>query len=90
MIKKLFPMTLRPQAHDIITFWLFNTLAKSYLHTGKLPWRDVTISGFVLDPKGRKMSKSKGNVIAPQEMIDKYYVIMPGLPLNEATFDIEK
>ena len=72
MIRKLFPMTLRPQAHDIITFWLFNTIVKSYLHTGKLPWRDVTISGFVLDPKGRKMSKSKRNVIVPQEMMDKY------------------
>ncbi|MFC1686192.1 valine--tRNA ligase [Nanoarchaeota archaeon] len=72
LIPKLFPMALRPQAHDIITFWLFNTVVKSYLHTGKLPWKDVTVSGFVLDPHGKKMSKSKGNVIAPQEMMDKY------------------
>lgn len=70
--KKLFPMDLRPQAHDIITFWLFNTLVKSQLHYNTNPWKHVMISGFALDPHGRKMSKSKGNVIAPQEVIAKY------------------
>jgi len=70
--KKLFPMSLRPQAHDIITFWLFNTVVKSQLHYKKNPWKDVVISGFVLDPFRKKMSKSKGNVIEPQEMIEKY------------------
>ena len=69
---KLFPMSLRPQAHDIITFWLFNTVVKSHLHFKKNPWQDIVISGFVLDPKGRKMSKSLGNVIEPQMMIEKY------------------
>ncbi len=68
----LFPMDLRPQAHDIITFWLFNTLVKSQLHFDKNPWKNIMISGWALDPKGKKMSKSKGNVIAPQEMIEKY------------------
>ncbi len=70
--KKLFPMSLRPQAHDIINFWLFYTLAKTRLLYGVNPWKDVTISGWALDPRGKKMSKSKGNVIAPQVMIEKY------------------
>lgn len=69
---KLYPMTLRPQAHDIITFWLFNTVVKSQLHNRINPWRDTMISGWALDPKGKKMSKSKGNIISPQEMIEKY------------------
>jgi valyl-tRNA synthetase len=69
---RLFPMDLRPQAHDIITFWLFNTMVKSLLHHDKVPWKTTTISGFALDPHGKKMSKSKGNTIAPQEMIKKY------------------
>jgi len=68
----LFPMTLRPQAHDIISFWLFNTTIKSMLHDGKAPWKNVMISGWALDPQGRKMSKSKGNTISPQEMAKKY------------------
>src|SRR3989344_443385 len=69
--KKLFPMSVRPQAHDIITFWLFNTVVKSQLHYGKNPFNDVTISGFVT-LKGEKMSKSKGNIIEPQDVIEKY------------------
>ncbi len=69
---KLYPMDLRPQAHDIITFWLFNTVVKSRLHYGKNPWSDIMISGWALDPKGKKMSKSKGNVIHPQEVLEKY------------------
>ena len=70
--KKLYPMSLRPQAHDIITFWLFNTVAKSQLHYKINPWNDVMISGWALDPHGKKMSKSKGNIVEPQTMIEKY------------------
>ncbi len=69
---RLFPMSLRPQAHDIITFWLFNTVIKSNLHYQTKPFCDVMISGWLLDPKGKKMSKSKGNIIEPQEIIGKY------------------
>ncbi len=69
--RKLFPMSLRPQAHEIISFWLFNTVVKSQLHFKKNPWKDVVISGFVT-LKGEKMSKSKGNVIEPQEIMKKY------------------
>ena len=70
--KSLHPMSLRPQAHDIITFWLFNTVVKSYFHHKSIPWHNVMISGWALDPKGKKMSKSKGNIIDPREMIKKY------------------
>ncbi len=69
--KKLFPMDLRPQAHEIITFWLFNTVVKSQLHFGKNPWKHTALSGFVT-LHGEKMSKSKGNVIRPQEVLEKY------------------
>jgi len=72
IFKKLLPMDLRPQAHDIITFWLFNTVVKSYFHHQNVPWKDTMISGWALDPKGKKMSKSKGNVIDPKDMIKKY------------------
>jgi valyl-tRNA synthetase len=70
--KKMNPMSLRSNGHDIITFWLFNTVVKSLLHEEQLPWKDVMINGFVLDPKGKKMSKSKGNVVEPLEMLEKY------------------
>lgn len=72
MQKKLFPMDLRPQAHDIITFWLFYTMTKSRLLYKQNPWKQATISGWVLDPKGKKMSKSKGNIVEPQKILDKY------------------
>jgi len=72
VFKKLFPMSLRPQAHDIITFWLFNTVVKSYFHHKNIPWKNTMISGWALDPHGKKMSKSKGNIIDPREMIKKY------------------
>ncbi|MAG50600.1 valine--tRNA ligase, partial [archaeon] len=66
------PMNLRPQGHDIISFWLFNTVVKSKLHYNMKPWYDCFINGWMLDPKGKKMSKSKGNIIEPQGMIEKY------------------
>ncbi|MBS3137420.1 valine--tRNA ligase [Candidatus Woesearchaeota archaeon] len=70
--QKLFPMSLRPQSHDIITFWLFNTLVKTHLHHNTIPWRNVMISGHALDAHGRKMSKSLGNIVEPQKVIEKY------------------
>jgi valyl-tRNA synthetase len=69
--EKLFPMSLRPQAHEIISFWLFNTLLKSRLHFGKNPWKDAVISGYVT-LQGEKMSKSLGNVVNPQDVMEKY------------------
>ncbi len=70
--KKLYPMSLRPQAHEIISFWLFNTLVKSRLHYKCNPWKDVVLSGYVTDPLGEKMSKSKGNVVDPGAVLAKY------------------
>ncbi|MBT4804809.1 valine--tRNA ligase [Candidatus Woesearchaeota archaeon] len=66
------PEDMRPQGHDIISFWLFNTVVKSKLHFNMKPWKIVFISGWMLDPKGKKMSKSKGNVVEPRAMIEKY------------------
>ena len=70
--KKLFPMNLRPQAHDIINFWLFYTLAKSRILHKTNPWKATTISGHVQDPHGRKMSKSLGNIIEPSKILNKF------------------
>jgi valyl-tRNA synthetase len=69
---KNYPMSLRPQAHDIIRTWAFYTITKGIYHQNKAPWKDIAISGHVLDPKGEKMSKSKGNAIAPQDVISKH------------------
>ncbi|MFH1257263.1 MAG: valine--tRNA ligase [Candidatus Diapherotrites archaeon] len=69
---RLFPMGLRPQAHDIINLWAFYTIAKGLLHENKMPWKNIMISGHALDPKGRKMSKSLGNAVDPIATIEKY------------------
>ncbi len=71
-INKIYPMTVRVQAFEIIRTWLFYTLVKSHLHTNSLPWKDVMISGWGLDAHGKKMSKSKGNFVPPEEIIEKY------------------
>ncbi|MBA3063912.1 valine--tRNA ligase [Candidatus Woesearchaeota archaeon] len=69
---KMTPMSLRSNGHDIITFWLFNTVVKMLLHEDKLPWKDVMINGHALDPKGKKMSKSKGNIVEPKVVLEKH------------------
>ena len=66
------PFDVRPQAHDIIRTWAFYTVAKALLHSNIIPWKETLISGFILDPDRKKMSKSKGNVITPQYLIDNY------------------
>ena len=69
--EKLFPADLRPQAHEIIRTWAFYTIAKSMLHEGKAPWKNLMISGWCLASDKTKMSKSKGNVVTPVTLIEE-------------------
>jgi len=69
---KMYPCSLRPQAHDIIRTWAFYTIVKGIYHNNKHPWKDIVISGHVLDPNGQSMHKSKGNVIEPSKVLEKY------------------
>jgi valyl-tRNA synthetase len=69
---KLFPMDIRPQAHDIIRTWAFVTIAKAWMHHQEIPWKNILLSGWILDPDRKKMSKSKGNVVTPQHFIEQY------------------
>jgi len=71
---RLFPADLRPQSHEIIRTWAFYTIAKSLLHENSIPWKHVAISGWILDPDRKKMSKSKGNVVTPMHLLDQYTV----------------
>jgi valyl-tRNA synthetase len=70
--RTLFPADLRPQGQDIIRTWAFYTIAKALLHEESVPWYHAAISGWILDPDRKKMSKSKGNVVTPIPMIDSY------------------
>jgi valyl-tRNA synthetase len=72
LCRRLLPMDLRPQSHEIIRTWAFYTIARAWMMDRSIPWRHVAVSGWVVDPDRRKMSKSKGNVVTPMGLLERY------------------
>jgi valyl-tRNA synthetase len=96
LFARVFPMDLRPQAHDIIRTWLFSTVLRSHLDYDALPWRVAALSGWVLDPDRKKMSKSRGNVVTPMHLLEEHgadavrYWAAAGRPGTDTAFDAQQ
>ncbi|MBC7373408.1 MAG: valine--tRNA ligase [Frankiales bacterium] len=72
LFARVFPYDLRPQGHDIIRTWLFSTVVRSHLEHGSVPWTGTALSGWILDPDRKKMSKSVGNVVTPLGLLEQH------------------
>ena len=93
LFERTFPMDLRPQAHEIIRTWLFATVTRAHFEHDGLPWTTAAISGWVLDPDRKKMSKSKGNVVTPMDTLEAFgadalrYWASSGRPGTDTAFE---
>ncbi len=93
LFARVFPMDLRPQAHEIIRTWLFYTVARAEFEHDSLPWSTTMIAGWVLDPERKKMSKSKGNVVTPMALLEEHgsdgvrYWAASGRPGTDTAFE---
>ena len=94
LFSRVFPMDLRPQSHEIIRTWLFATVVRANSEFNEVPWQNVAISGWILDPDRKKMSKSKGNVVTPLDLLDEYgsdavrYWAAMGRPGADTAYDV--
>ncbi|TWE13419.1 valine--tRNA ligase [Rudaeicoccus suwonensis] len=93
LFDKIFPFDYRPQGHDIIRTWLFSTVVRSHFEHGSVPWTGAGINGWILDPDRKKMSKSKGNAVTPEEVLRQHgadavrYWAVSGRLGNDAAYD---
>jgi valyl-tRNA synthetase len=72
LFEHVYPMDLRLQGHEIIRTWLFSTVVRSHLQHNSLPFKNALLSGWVLDPNRKKMSKSVGNVVTPLPLLEQH------------------